>query len=92
MWVVLLPILLTHGKVFEEIFMRIFDSSRLSIARLLPPHTFSAYCSDLSKSEGQLCYCHETGLKPVLFMIGLPYHKRSPLARVFSEQTSNWIF
>jgi len=38
-------------------------------------HTFSyfcilsqllAYCADLSKSEGQLCCCHKTGLKPVL--------------------------
>jgi len=28
-----------------------------------------AHCADLSKSEGQLCCCHETGLKPVLFYI-----------------------
>jgi len=26
-----------------------------------------AHCADLSKSEGQLCCCHETGLNPVLF-------------------------
>jgi len=41
-------------------------------------HTFSyfpiiskllAQCADLSKSEGQLCCCHEIGLKPVLSLI-----------------------
>jgi len=33
-------------------------------------HIFSqllAHCADLRKSEGQLCCCHETGLKLVLF-------------------------
>jgi len=41
-------------------------------------HTFSyfrilsqllAHCEDLSKSEGQLCCCHETGLKPILYSL-----------------------
>jgi len=38
---------------------------------LILSHTFSvlAHCADLSKSEGQLCSCHETGLKPVLVKI-----------------------
>ncbi len=40
-------------------------------------HTFSyfpilsqllAHCADLSKSEGQLCCCHKTCLRPVLFL------------------------
>jgi len=30
-----------------------------------------AHCADLSKSEGQLCCCHENSLKPVLFVPGL---------------------
>jgi len=73
----------------------LFDSSRLSIERLLPPppekcnrllycaskiyHKMAKQsktcairrqnCSDLSKSEGRLCCCHETGLKPVLLML-----------------------
>jgi len=41
-------------------------------------HTFSyfcilsqllAHCADLSKSDGQLCCCHETGLKPGLVLV-----------------------
>ena len=28
-----------------------------------------AHCADLSKSKGQLCCCHEAGLKPVLLSL-----------------------
>jgi len=60
-------------------------------------HTFSyfpilskllAHCAFLSKSEGQLCCCHETGLKPVLFLMNWC---TLPVSKFILTNTGNFL-
>ncbi len=48
-----------------------------------------AHCADLSKSEGQLCCCHETGVKQFLFTLELRPLKRTNFSTHYRVEFEN---
>jgi len=54
-------------KIFFSAHQKIaFVLQKEQLAHFLILSQLLAHCADLSKSEGQLCCCHETSLKPLL--------------------------